>query len=103
MVTLESVYDPEFPKETPSNNPLVSVIIPTNQRPLKLCSALMAIADQKYSNFEVIVVYTPDSRTERVLDWFSSETPLELSYIEQRGAGVGKQEIWGLKRQMGTS
>lgn len=39
-----------------SEEPLVSVVIPTNNRPEQLLEALQSIHDQSYSNLEIIVV-----------------------------------------------
>jgi glycosyltransferase involved in cell wall biosynthesis len=96
-----SIYDPEFPPSEPIDEPLVSIVLPTHQRAMKLSGALTAIADQNYRNVEVIIVYTPDPHTERLLRWFDAETPLEVVSVRQTEGGMPHARNMGIEAASG--
>lgn len=96
-----AIYDPEFPPSEPTTEPLVSIVLPTHQRAAKLSGALAAIADQNYRNVEVIVVYTPDPHTERLLEWFDAETPLEVVPVRQTEGGMPHARNMGIEAASG--
>lgn len=59
-----------------SNNPLVSVIIPTYKRSTMLPQAIRSVLTQSYKNIQVIVVDDNDPQT----DWRKQTEKLMLSY-----------------------
>lgn len=70
---------------TSSDHPLVSVIIPTHNRPDFLYKTIKSILDQTYSNIEVIVVsngYNPNNK--QTVDRFADS---KITYIEQENSG----------------
>lgn len=98
---LESIHDPEFPPNDPTSEQLVSVVIPTHQRAAKLSAALTSIADQEYRNFEIVVVYTPDHRTERLLEWFETETAIDIVPVRQTEGGMAYAQDLGIEAASG--
>lgn len=98
---LESIFDPEFPPGEPATDKRVSIVLPTHQRSAKLSGALSAIADQDYSNVEVVVVHTPDQHTERLLDWFTHETPLDVNPVVQTSGGMPHARNMGIEEASG--
>lgn len=98
---IDAIYDPEFPPSEPTSEPLVSIVLPTHRRSAKLSAALAAIADQEYRNAEVVVVYTPDSHTERLLEWFDDETPLDVVPVLQTEGGMPHARNMGIEAASG--
>lgn len=98
---IESIHDPEFPPSEPTTTPLVSIVLPTHQRSAKLSGALAAITDQEYQNVEVVVVYTPDPHTERLLEWFDTETPLDVVPLRQTEGGMPHARNMGIEAASG--
>lgn len=69
----------------PSTTPLVSVIIPTHNRPDLLMRTLESIVTQSYSNLEIIVVsngYNDENRTT-----VKSFNDNRLTYLDQENSG----------------
>lgn len=98
---IDTIYDPDFPPTEPTSESLVSIVLPTHQRAAKLSAALTAIADQEYQNVEVIVVYTPDTHTERLLEWFSDETALNVVSVLQTDGGMPHARNMGIESASG--
>ncbi len=71
---------------------LVSIIVPTYNRPEKLWEALDSIARQSYPNFEVIVVNDGGRDVSQVIKPFQKKN-IQLRYVvhpENRGAGAAR-------------
>ena len=63
--------EPVAPLVTPSGSPLVSVVVPTYNRPDFLAKALQSILDQSYANFEVLVVNDGGIDVQELVDYFN--------------------------------
>jgi len=56
------------------NNPKVSVIIPTYNRPHLIGRAIKSVLDQTYQNFEIIVIDdSPNEETKKVIEGFNDK------------------------------
>lgn len=75
--------DVRFPLR-PRGDPLVSVIVPSHRRASKLSAVLLALANGRYENVEVIVVHTPDAATARVIA-AADRLDMRVRSIERRG------------------
>ena len=60
-------------------NPLVSVVIPTRNRPNLLMRAIRSVLDQTYENFEIVVVV--DGPDEQTVDTLSSHFVPKLRFL----------------------
>lgn len=79
--------------------PLVSVVIPTYNRPKELAAALDSIANQTYPEIEVIVVNDGGKDVVPVLQRFEKKLSLQYKYQEQnRGAGAARNAGMALAR-----
>lgn len=81
---------------TPKTDPLVSLVIPSHMRSVKLAATILAIADQDYDNYELVLVDSYDDETTRFLSVLASlDLPIERVYqkeewgvAEARNAGI---------------
>lgn len=83
---------------------LVSVIIPTRDRPKDLAELLLTILYQSFSRFEVIIVDdSPMHSAKQLVDSFSSRfnSISKLNYIEGDGEGLPAARNLGIKNSKG--
>jgi glycosyltransferase involved in cell wall biosynthesis len=72
-----------------STNPVVSVIIPTRQRPILLLRAVRSVLDQTFQNLEVIVVIDgPDPETERAMETITDRRVRTLPLPNRVGGSI---------------
>jgi len=71
--------------EISSDKPLVSVIVPTFDRPAILTECLAHIANQDYENFEVIVIDSGNESVQRVAEAFREYMPVKYIRFENNG------------------
>ena len=84
----------------PDNSPIVTVIIPTYNRPEMLKDALMSVLSQTYNNFEIIVVNDAGKDIAEVIDSLNSEGKIiYLQHKENRGLPAARNT--GLKTAKG--
>ena len=76
-------------------NPLVSVIIPTHNRPLQVVQAVQSVFNQSFQNFEVIVV---DDGSTVCKSGFND---LPVRYIKQEHLGAPAARNRGIKESKG--
>jgi hypothetical protein len=81
-------------------DPLVSVIVPTKNRPDTLREALASIAAQTYPAVEVVVVNDGDTPVDAVLDSVASRVKFQL-VDSVRGQGAAAARNSGLDRASG--
>ena len=80
-------------------NPLVSVIIPTNNRNKKLANCLKSVFNSSYRNFEVIVVNdAPGNDVKAALNGFharllQNKTNMLPAHCRNKGASVAKGKL----------
>jgi len=76
--------DKKFPVSAPTNDtkPLVSVIVPTHNRPELLAKALRSIQDQTFGDFEIIVVNDAGIDVSRLVEHFNSRGTIR--YINKK-------------------
>jgi glycosyltransferase involved in cell wall biosynthesis len=76
----------------PSNRPIVTVVIPTCNRPELLRRAITSVLGQTLHNIEVIVVINgPDAVTwEAIHPWLAKEPRLQLHQIPEAGASLAR-------------
>jgi glycosyltransferase involved in cell wall biosynthesis len=81
-----------LPAGFPAGNfPLVSVIIPTYNRPAELRAALQSVVEQTYPNLEVIVVNDAGEDVSAVLRAFEGRRPLRcIVQPANQGAGAAR-------------
>ncbi|WP_191906219.1 MULTISPECIES: glycosyltransferase family 2 protein [unclassified Haloarcula] len=83
-------------------NPLVSVVLPTYKRPDKLRSAARSVADQTYSNIELIVV--DDHSPQPAADTLAGESlkGIEINCVRhQENRGANQARNTGIQRADG--
>lgn len=81
-------------KELPIDNPLVSVIVPTYNRPVQLKETLSSIIGQSYSNLEIIVV---NDAGEDVSSLINSLNDKRIKYIvHEKNKGLAGARNTGL-------
>ncbi|MGA1874719.1 MAG: glycosyltransferase [bacterium] len=79
-----------------SNLPMVSVIVPTYNRPDMLADALKSILDQSYQNFEIIVVNDAGIDVENIVTSLNHEGT--ITYIKHsRNRGLAAARNTGIK------
>lgn len=82
------------------NSPMVSVIIPTYNRPEMLKDALMSVLSQTYNSFEIIVVNDAGKDVAEVIDSLNSEGKIiYLQHKDNRGLPAARN--MGLKAARG--
>jgi glycosyltransferase involved in cell wall biosynthesis len=79
---------------------VISVIIPTLDRPLLLNEALRSLDRQEYRDFEVIVVNDGGCSVEDVVERWRARLPLRLIDLEQR-QGVSRARNLGIEHANG--
>lgn len=81
--------------------PLVSVIVPTFNRPDRLVEALRSILQQTYPNFEIIVVNDAGTEVENLVSSLNSSG--KITYIKHgRNRGLAAARNTGIKLSKGT-
>ncbi|WP_172825495.1 glycosyltransferase [Geobacter sp. DSM 9736] len=92
-------FDAESTDRRPNTAPpLVSVIVPTYNRPHLLPEALRSILDQKYSNIEIIVVNDAGEDVERLV---SSISPDIVYLRHDRNKGLAAARNTGIRHARG--
>lgn len=87
-------------EERKGDNPLVSVIVPTYNRPDMLRKALMSVLSQTYQNIEIIVVNDAGMDVQEVVD--SLNTAGKIVYIQhEENRGLPAARNTGIKRATG--
>lgn len=81
---------PEKPKAEMKHSPLVSVIVPTYNRPEFLEEAIKSILDQTYTNFEVIVVNDAGQDVRHVTDGFKDNRIRYIRHENNKGLGAAR-------------
>ena len=84
----------------PSISPIVSVVIPTNNRELLLSRALKSVVDQSYTNWEAIVVdnHSQDNTDEVIYNFGDSR--IKLLKIHNKGIIAASRNL-GIKAACG--
>lgn len=78
-----------------NDTPLVSVIIPTHNRPKLLERAVESVLDQTYNNLELLIVDDASNEPtdlESIFD-FDSITAFEYIYLEENRGGAGARNV----------
>jgi len=100
-------FDPNFKLEKGQTNqenkivddPLISVIIPTFNRPQNLLVALNSVAKQTYSNIEIIVVNDCGEDVNKVIDRYQGHFKIRVEkHSKNRGAGAARNTGISLAR-----
>jgi O-antigen biosynthesis protein len=77
------------------NNPLVSIIITTYNRPELLPKAIRSVIDQSYKNWELIVVNDHGTDVKDIIDGFEDN---RIKYInKEKNSGLGSARNTGLE------
>ena len=71
-------------------SPLVSVIVPTHNRPDMLKDAIQSILDQTFQNFEIIVVNDAGQDVTSVVQAFNSPKTVYLSHETNKGLAAAR-------------
>jgi hypothetical protein len=85
-----------FAGTTPATEPLVSVVLPTRDRPTLLLRAIDSVLSQAYPNWELLVI--DDSETPQPLDAVNDG---RVFWLTSGGRGVGAARNVGLDRAKG--
>lgn len=82
-------------------NPLISVIVPCYNQAAFLPDALQSLLDQKYSNWECIIVNdgSPDNTEEVALQWVTKDS--RIKYFKKENSGVCDTRNFGVKQAEG--
>ncbi|MEK6684061.1 MAG: glycosyltransferase [Nitrospirota bacterium] len=87
--------------ERDGNHPMVSVIVPTYNRPGRLKEALMSVLSQTYPDVEIIVVNDAGDDVTEVVDSLNHENKIvHLQHHENKGLAASRNT--GLKAARGT-
>lgn len=78
------------------SKPLVSVIIPTRNRPLYLKTALESLKNQTFKDFEAVVVNDGGEEVAKILEEFRDYFPIKYKVLE-RNCGVSRARNEGLR------
>jgi glycosyltransferase involved in cell wall biosynthesis len=83
--------------------PLVSVIIPTYSRPLRLAEALASVAAQEYPAVEIVVVNDDGISVEDVIARFRDQHPVPVTLVNlPRNSGIAVSRNAGASRATGA-
>lgn len=82
-----------------SSSPLVSVIIPTFNRPLLLKEAIESVLNQKHPNFEILVINDGGEDVSSLLNEFQDSRILALKHESNKGVAAARNT--GLKKAKG--
>jgi O-antigen biosynthesis protein len=85
--------------ESGNETPLVSVIIPTKNRPELLLRSLGSVFDQEYQHFEVLVINDGDSDLQKLLKMRFNDN--RLRYFKNQKKGVSSARNLGLSEAIG--
>ncbi|PWB44012.1 MAG: hypothetical protein C3F12_12300 [Candidatus Methylomirabilota bacterium] len=83
-----------------SHSPLVSVIVPTCNRPETLRTTLDSITGQTYPNIEIIIVNDGDADLQEVVNTYRQQRPVTY-VVHDRNRGTGAARNTGLKLARG--
>jgi glycosyltransferase involved in cell wall biosynthesis len=94
--------DFESPITILEDNPLVSVIIPTHNRPEMLKEALSSVLSQSFRNFEIVVINDGGQDVQEVIDSLKNESEGKIVYIQhKKNKGLSSARNTGLKTAKG--
>lgn len=94
------LYVPDAYAQQPRRWPLVSVVIPTHNRPRELGDALRSVLNQSYPNLEIVVVNDGGEEVRGVIDGLNATRPIEyVSHEASRGTGGARNT--GMSRARG--
>ena len=74
-----------FQNNLESCGPLVSVMVPTYNRPLYLGEAIKSVLGQRYTNFEIIVIRDGGSEVRDVIEDFGDGRIVFIDRAENKG------------------
>ncbi|MGW2786964.1 glycosyltransferase [Streptomyces populi] len=88
-------------RQEPRQEPVISVVVATRDRPKKLRHCLQSLLRSKYPEFEIIVVDNApaDDRTEVLVH---AEFPGRVRYVREPAAGLARAHNVGLARARGS-
>ncbi len=103
MVNLISVENLRIEK---MNNkkilPDISVIIPCYNSSLTICNALKSLENQKYQNFEVIIIDDGSiDDTQNIIKEYAGNSKLKIRYFKQKNGGVSSARNFGIQMAIG--
>lgn len=75
---------------TDSDKPLVSVIVPTHNRPYMLRETIQSILDQTFRDFEIIVVNDAGQDVSNVIASFNSSRITYLTHTQNKGLAASR-------------
>ena len=87
-------------KDTADTHPLVSIIVPTYNRPLALKNALESIKAQDYQHWEVIVVNDAGEDVEQIVTTMDSNNRIRY-FCHEHNKGLSAARNTGLKQVSG--
>lgn len=91
------IFDPAFPPSSPTEVD-VSVVIPAHNRPKKIQTTLNSLSNQKYENFEIIVVHSGNNQVGEILERMED---IKFRIAEQPGQGASNARNVGLEMANG--
>ena len=81
--------------------PLVSIIIPTYNRPSQLKQAIESVLAQTYGNVEIVVVNDCGSMAEEVVELLNSQGNIQY-HRAKRNAGLAAARNMGIRNAQGA-
>jgi len=88
------------PAPSTQHPPLVSVIVPTYNRPEMLVQSIQSILDQTYRNHEIIVINDGGLEVESIVAWLNQQQ--NITYVRHgRNRGLGAARNTGIKLARG--
>ncbi|MBW2965734.1 glycosyltransferase, partial [Candidatus Woesearchaeota archaeon] len=88
----------DFFDELRKDNPVVSVIMPTYNRPKMLRRAIKSVMDQTYKNFELLVVNDGGEDVKYIIKEFNCNA---IKYFYKKNGGLSSALNYGLDRAKG--
>ncbi len=86
--------------DTNINNPKISVIIPTCNRPELLYQAVQSILNQSFQNFEIIVVDDGlEKRADKIIEKINDDRIVYIKHEKNKGASAARNT--GIKKARG--
>ncbi len=100
-VAQRAAEDSRVQRQTVNRTPMVSVIIPTYNRPDRLRTALASVLAQEYKDFQIIVVNDGATPVEPVIAAFNHDGRITL-INHDRNRGLAASRNTGLRHATGT-
>jgi glycosyltransferase involved in cell wall biosynthesis len=76
-----------------NNPPLVSVVIPTYNRPHLIGRAVQSVLNQTYQNFEIVVIDdSPNDETEQIIKSFNDQRIKYIKNKERKGPSAARNQ-----------